>query len=704
MTDATTDPRLFSRDPAERRAFLSEVGEGIAYFIPPELRSRFQFLAEMTPSATVERAGSAARSAVQPGLTAGERIGNVGAMLSETAGVVAPFAVAPRAAMPAAEAAQEAFLGFSVPARAAAETAFERLNQPGPMPEVLYSNPPFDHAAFIRQHFGPERKAAADAQRLREDLDANDQLRAERGLPPLNPPPRPADPGTFQSSAAQNLEVSRRDASNIFGEGAERVRYTDPQSGGTIEVVARPDGTASVLELEVPEQFRGQGIGQNLQERVMQDFPMMGGQVSSKAAATTAYRLGRRPVGKPNATLEDVFAEIDDMSSVNMVSPEMQRSLGAAAPEGAVVKPKMGEAFDDWIDRIYAPENRGPGNQVQDPNVVFRAMSPEEAFFGETEGVFRDVSGAPLYVANDPERYVGGGAYGGRNRGRIYEFDVTDIPGETRAGGVGITERAVSEIPAERVRRIWEWDSDRRSHVLIEDRTGAPRPENFAQGGAVMMRSGMPEQIHQGLGSLSEVARRMFMGGEVSGHPLDQYGQYLTQTYAAPIQQSASQAVSQFVDSVRQKERDYFGGGGMGAPLQGGLMGSPTDAGSTLAVGGLSAPAYSGPEIGRKRAVEPPSLGLGVPQMPMQPGVMAASPFGNNVNPHSPGMSRGDFFAPPPTDSALGRLSATNATAAFAGRGPIPNIAAPMDPRANYVTADALRSGSVFAPEHRRLV
>jgi hypothetical protein len=194
VTDARTDPRLFSRDPAERRAFLSEVGEGIAYFIPPELRSRFQFLAEMTPSATVERAGSAARSAVQPGLTAGERVGNVGAMLSEMAGVAAPFAVAPRAAMPAAEAAQEAFLGFSVPARAAAETAFERLNQPGPMPETLYSNPPFDHAAFIRQHFGPERKAAADAQRLREDLDANDQLRAERGLPPLNPPPRSADP------------------------------------------------------------------------------------------------------------------------------------------------------------------------------------------------------------------------------------------------------------------------------------------------------------------------------------------------------------------------------------------------------------------------------------------------------------------------------------------------------------------------------
>lgn len=126
------------------------------------------------------------------------------------------------------------------------------------------------------------------------------------------------------------LNVSRRDASDIFGAGSERVRYTDPKSGGTIEVVVRPDGSASVLELEVPEAFRGQGIGQTLQARTLQDFPKMGGQVSSKAAATTAYRLGRRPQGNPNATLEDVFAAIDDMSSVNMVSPAMQTTPAQA--------------------------------------------------------------------------------------------------------------------------------------------------------------------------------------------------------------------------------------------------------------------------------------------------------------------------------------------------------------------------------------
>jgi hypothetical protein len=140
------------------------------------------------------------------------------------------------------------------------------------------------------------------------------------------------DPAMAQGVGAdvvgdRSFDVTRKDASGIFGQGTERVRYTDPASGGTMEVVVRPDGSASVLELEVPEEFRGQGIGQSLQDKVMQDFPMMGGQVSSKAAATTAYRLGRRPPNNPDATLEDVFAEIDEMSSVNMISPEMQARM-----------------------------------------------------------------------------------------------------------------------------------------------------------------------------------------------------------------------------------------------------------------------------------------------------------------------------------------------------------------------------------------
>ena len=123
----------------------------------------------------------------------------------------------------------------------------------------------------------------------------------------------------------KNFQTSSTDASDIFGEGAKRIQYTDPNSGGLINVLQRPDGTASVLGLEVPEAMRGQGIGQALQSQVMQDFPEMMGQVSSKAAAKTAYRLGRRPPNQPEATLDDVYKIMDEYSSVNLVSPDMQK-------------------------------------------------------------------------------------------------------------------------------------------------------------------------------------------------------------------------------------------------------------------------------------------------------------------------------------------------------------------------------------------
>jgi predicted GNAT family acetyltransferase len=132
--------------------------------------------------------------------------------------------------------------------------------------------------------------------------------------------------GTIIGKPLDNVfNIVKKDASDIFGAGAEKIRYIDPKSGGTIEILSKPDKSASVLSLEVPEQFRGKKIGESLQARVLQDFPEMQGQVSSKAAAKTAYRLGRRPVGQPNATLDDVFKTIDQDSSVNLVSPEMQK-------------------------------------------------------------------------------------------------------------------------------------------------------------------------------------------------------------------------------------------------------------------------------------------------------------------------------------------------------------------------------------------
>lgn len=126
------------------------------------------------------------------------------------------------------------------------------------------------------------------------------------------------------------FDLSKTDASDIFGAGAEKVIYKDPNSGGYIQVLTRPDQPASVTALEVPEAFRKQGIGGSLQEQALKDFPNMQGQVSSKSAARSAYKQGRRPVGQPDATLDDVLKMIDEDSSVNLVSLARQQEIGGA--------------------------------------------------------------------------------------------------------------------------------------------------------------------------------------------------------------------------------------------------------------------------------------------------------------------------------------------------------------------------------------
>ena len=124
----------------ERTEALRQLGRDAEYYVPPELRGILGFAAEMTPSETLNRAGAAGREMTAPGRTPMQRVGSAGQMLSETAAVAAPAAVAGRAAMPAAQAVQEAFMGFSVPARAVGEGLLARATQPGPVP-TMYSGP-----------------------------------------------------------------------------------------------------------------------------------------------------------------------------------------------------------------------------------------------------------------------------------------------------------------------------------------------------------------------------------------------------------------------------------------------------------------------------------------------------------------------------------------------------------------------------------
>ena len=158
---------FFGREAGQRRrAALDEFGRDIEYYVPPGLRPALGLLAEMTPNRANERAAMASARMFQPDRTVGQRVGDFGEMVSEVAGVVAPVAVAGRAGMPAAEALQEALMGFSAGSQQAGRAVVDRLNQPGPVP-TMYSNPLGQGAADVGQPLPAPRN---DAEAVARDI------------------------------------------------------------------------------------------------------------------------------------------------------------------------------------------------------------------------------------------------------------------------------------------------------------------------------------------------------------------------------------------------------------------------------------------------------------------------------------------------------------------------------------------------------
>lgn len=106
-----------------RRAALDEFGRDVGYYVPPNLRGLLGFAAEMTPSATLDRASQKSSSMLAPNRTPMQRVGDLGGMLSETSAIAAPVAVAGRAGMKGAQALQEAYLGASFAPTTAGQAA-----------------------------------------------------------------------------------------------------------------------------------------------------------------------------------------------------------------------------------------------------------------------------------------------------------------------------------------------------------------------------------------------------------------------------------------------------------------------------------------------------------------------------------------------------------------------------------------------------
>jgi len=209
---------FFSPDGQIRRAALDQLGRSAEYYVPPELRQLLGFAAEMSPTAANDRAAQAGGRMMAPGRTPMQRVGDLGGMLSETAGVAAPMAVAGRAGMPVAQAVQEGLLGFSMGADDVGRKFVERMNQPGPVP-TMYSNP----INFRGQSKLPTQDvfAAAPSQPDRSIRAQADTL---------------IESGEFDKLPSQRVSVAQITPTQRFlgRENMERVAGTDQDTGALL--------------------------------------------------------------------------------------------------------------------------------------------------------------------------------------------------------------------------------------------------------------------------------------------------------------------------------------------------------------------------------------------------------------------------------------------------------------------------------------
>ena len=133
-----------------------------------------------------------------------------------------------------------------------------------------------------------------------------------------------ASTGRPETKAATGLDirVTEKASDSDFGKGSKRVMYKDEATGARIEVLKKTDAQrdANIIELLVPPEHRGKGVAKALLDKVAKDNPSLMGQVSSKHAARNAYKIGRRPIDNPDATLQEVLEAIDENSSVNMAT------------------------------------------------------------------------------------------------------------------------------------------------------------------------------------------------------------------------------------------------------------------------------------------------------------------------------------------------------------------------------------------------
>jgi hypothetical protein len=114
----------------------------------------------------------------------------------------------------------------------------------------------------------------------------------------------------------------------------------------------------------------------------MDDFPDLQGQVSSKQSAKNAYKMGRRPVTNPNASIDEVLDMIRNDSSVLMRRPD-----DYVQPKNPDVSQMQGlEVSASSLEQIYRGLRDATGGLYSDPSTrsIGQAMGGVRDAFDQT--------------------------------------------------------------------------------------------------------------------------------------------------------------------------------------------------------------------------------------------------------------------------------------------------------------------------------
>lgn len=218
-------------------------------------------------------------------------------------------------------------------------------------------------------------------------------------------------------------------------------------------------------------------------------------------------RLVRGLAGKLNyEDMRRLAAYTDDLSAVQAKAPVIRtvvpfpkdpaeaaaamRAPKAASTVAGTTKAAAANAtgFDGWRKVIWddvksgrfhpeevVPSARDIISGKVSPRRLFRAVSDAELRAAKSSGNFRPVRGDnDLYVTADPDR-LAGGAYGAKAGGHIIEFDV--VPVHKATGRlIDVDEIAATEIPTNKIRKIWTWDPKANDHLLTFQRAPKAAP------------------------------------------------------------------------------------------------------------------------------------------------------------------------------------------------------------------------------------